>query len=190
MNFVRRHLPEWVALATAAAGVLLACFAGIGSLVADNLLVPVTVAEAAGGSYDLVGPAETTLRIAAPTAAERLWAFAPSLVQAVQAAVVGLLLFRVARTLRTGDPFAPVNAVRVLVCAVVVLAGGLLASALRALGHRAVVEGAAGASPGTPPLEPVVDLPVVAMVLGIGLAAAGGFLRRGAVLREDVRGLV
>lgn len=190
MNFVRRYLPEWVALAAAAAGTLLVCFAGVGSLVADDLLVPVTVPGAAAGPYDLVGPAETTLRIAAPTAAERLWTLAPSLVQAAQTVLVGLLLFRVARSLRTGDPFAPVNAARIRMCAAVVLVGGLAASALRTLGHRAVVEGAAGASPGAPSPEALVDLPVAAVLLCVGLAAAAGFLRRGALLREDVRGLV
>ncbi|WP_159944083.1 MULTISPECIES: DUF2975 domain-containing protein [unclassified Nocardiopsis] len=183
MPVLRQRFPEWVALAAGALGTLLACIAAVGALVADNILVPVTVPESSVG--DVVGPVTAALRIAEPTAGERLWTFAPSLVLAVQVAVVGLLLFRVVRSLRTGDPFAPANARRVWACAVVVLVGGLLAAALRTFGHRSAV-----AAAGAPDLEAVVDLPVVAAVLGLGLAAAAEFLRRGAALREDVRGLV
>ncbi|OKI13453.1 hypothetical protein A6A08_14225 [Nocardiopsis sp. TSRI0078] len=175
---------------------LLACFAAAGALVADNVLVPVETSAAGavpageGDGFALTGPVTAVLEIAEPTAGDRLWAFAPSLVLAVQVAVVGLLLFRVVRTLRAGEPFTPVNARRLWACAVVVLAGALLAAAARVFGHRAVVDEAGRALPGAPALDAVVDVPVAAVVLGLGLAAAAEFMRRGAVLRDDVEGLV
>ncbi|WP_190394283.1 hypothetical protein [Nocardiopsis quinghaiensis] len=196
MNAVRQRASEWTALAAAAGGVLLACFTAVGTLVADNVLIPVTTSAAGaplvgdGGGPALTGPVTAALEIAEPTVGDRLWAFAPSLVLAVQVAVVGLLLFRVVRSLRTGAPFAPVNVRRLWACAAVVLAGALLASATRVFAYQAVVDGASRALPGSPPLEVVVDVPVTAVALGLGLAAAAEFMRRGTVLREDVDGLV
>ncbi len=196
VNAVRQRASEWTALVATAVGVLLACFSAVGTLVADNVLIPVTTSAAGlpsvgdGDGFALTGPVTAVLEVSEPTAGGRLWAFAPSLVLAVQVMVVGLLLFRVVRSLRTGDPFAPVNVRRIRVCAVVVLAGALLAAASRVFGYQAAVDEAGRALPGSPALEVVVDVPVTAVVLGLGLAAAAEFMRRGTALRDDVDGLV
>ncbi|MCY9784229.1 hypothetical protein KIK06_10020 [Nocardiopsis sp. EMB25] len=195
MSAVRQRASEWVALVAIVLGVGLALFAAVGTLAADNLVVPVEVPAAAvpppsGDGFEFTGAVTAELTVTAPTVVERVWAMAPSLIVAAQIVFVATLLLRVVRSLRTGEPFSAVNARRIGVCAAVTLVGGVLAAALRAVGSHMIVGGAVPSLVGGFALEPVVELPVASLLLGLGLASAAAFLRAGALLREEVEGLV
>ncbi|KOX13201.1 hypothetical protein ADL05_19780 [Nocardiopsis sp. NRRL B-16309] len=176
-------------------GALLALFSAGGTLVADRLIVPVEVPAAAlsvpsEGRFAITGPAGAELAVTDPTMAERVWTMGPSLLVAVLIVLVGTLLLRVVRSLRTGDPFDAVNARRLGVCAAITLVGGGIAAGLQAGGARAVVGGAELSAVGGAAVEPVFEVPVAALLLGLGFAAAAEFLRRGALLSEEVDGLI
>ncbi|WP_304452486.1 hypothetical protein [Nocardiopsis sp. YSL2] len=195
MSVIRQRAFEWTALLAVALGVFLALFSAAGTLVADHLVVPVEVPAAAlsvssGGGFAITGTATADLTVADPTTAERAWTMGPSLLVAVLIVLVGTLLLRVVRSLRTGDPFAAVNARRVGVCAAAVVVGGAVVGGLRVAGAHAVVGGADLSAVGGAAVEPLVDWPVGALLLGLGLASAAEFLRRGALLNKEVEGLV
>ena len=195
MSVIRQRAFEWTALLAVVLGVLLALFSAVGTLVADHLVVPVEVpadalSVSAGEGFAVTGTATADLTVAAPTAVERVWTMVPSLLVAVLIVLVGTLLPRVVRSLRTGDPFAAVNARRVGVCAAIVLVGGVVAAGLRTAGAHVIVGGADVSAVGGAALEPVIDVPVGALLLGLGLASVAEFLRRGAVLNEEVEGLI
>ncbi|WP_157982428.1 hypothetical protein [Nocardiopsis sp. FIRDI 009] len=195
MTAVRQRVSEWVLLGAIVMGAVLVLFAAVATLAADNLVVPVEVPAAvvpppSGDGLEFTGAVTAELTVADPTAAERVWTMAPSLVLAAQIVLVGTLLLRVVRSLRTGDPFNAVNARLIGVCAAVTLVGGVLVAALRTVGAHAILGGAGPSLVGGAALEPVVELPVAALLLGLGLASAAAFLRSGALLREEVDGLV
>ncbi|WP_175440072.1 DUF2975 domain-containing protein [Micromonospora nigra] len=182
-----------------ALGALLVAGSAVGALVADNLVVPVTVtptadlgAQVTAGRFTLAPQGAAILTVAEPTAGDRLWIFGPALLLAAVIAATGALLWRVVRSLRTADPFHPRNARRVGAAAAVLLLGGSLAAALQAAGHLTLVRAARHAwQPDQVfALHTVIDLPVTTLLLGLGLGAAAEFLRRGAALRADLEGLV
>ncbi|MFE3461417.1 hypothetical protein ACFXKD_28060 [Nocardiopsis aegyptia] len=195
MGVIRQRAFEWAAFLAVALGVLLALFSAVGTLVADHLVVPVEVPAAAlsvssGEGAAITGTAAADLTVADPTTAERMWTMGPALLVAVLIVLVGTLLLRVVRSLRTGDPFASVNARRIGACAAIVLVGGVVVAGLRAAGAHAVVGGADLSAVGGAAVDPVIEWPVGTLLLGLGLASAAEFLRRGAILNEEVEGLV
>ncbi|WFE26327.1 DUF2975 domain-containing protein [Solwaraspora sp. WMMD791] len=190
---------EAVTAGAVALGTLLAVGSAIGVLIADNLVVPVTVDPAtdlgpqgAAGRFALAPQGGAVLTVTDPTAGDRLWIFGPALLLAAVIATAGGLLWRVVRSLRTADPFHPRNARRVGAAAAVLLVGGSLAAALQAAGHLALVDAARRAWPPdqTLALQAVIDPPAAVLLLGLGLGAAAEFLRRGAAMRADLDGLV
>ncbi|WP_326549793.1 hypothetical protein [Micromonospora sp. NBC_01813] len=190
---------EAVTAGAVALGTLLAVGSAIGVLVADNLVVPVTVnpsddlgPQATAGRFALAPQGAAVLTVTEPTAGDRLWIFGPALLLAAVIAATGGLLWRVVRSLRTADPFHPRNARRVGAAAAVLLVAGSLAAALQAAGHLALVGAARRAWPPDQALalQAVIDPPAAVLLLGLGLGAAAEFLRRGAALRADLDGLV
>ncbi|RPF20735.1 DUF2975 domain-containing protein [Myceligenerans xiligouense] len=194
---------QWVfEAATAAAvalGVLLAAGSALGALVADNLVLPVTVdptadlgSQAAAGRFEIEPQGAAVLMVTEPTAGDRLWIFGPALLLAVVVAAAGGLLWRVVRSLRTADPFRPRNARRVGAAAAALLLGGSLAAGLQAAGQLILVRAARHAwqMDQALGLQAVIDPPAAILLLGLGLVAAAEFLRRGAAMRADLDGLV
>ncbi|MFY1696406.1 MULTISPECIES: DUF2975 domain-containing protein [unclassified Solwaraspora] len=190
---------EAVTAGAVALGTLLAVGSAIGVLVADNLVVPVTVDPttdlgplATAGRFALAPQGAAVLTVTEPTAADRLWIFGPALLLAAVIATSGGLLWRVVRSLRSADPFHPRNARRVGAAAAVLLLGGSLAAALQAAGHLALVSAARHAwQPDQAfTLQAVIDPPAAVLLFGLGLGAAAEFLRRGAAMRADLDGLV
>ncbi|MEU4834770.1 DUF2975 domain-containing protein [Streptosporangium sp. NPDC023615] len=110
----------------------------------------------------------------------------PSVVVTLLTAVITFLLWRVARTLRAGDPFVPRNARRIFTMAGCVAGYGLIAEPLRTWVAVITVDGT--------PAEGMIDTdwPFAPAPLGFALllAALGAIFRKGTRLREDVRGLV
>ncbi|MBB2914424.1 hypothetical protein FHS43_005736 [Streptosporangium becharense] len=106
---------------------------------------------------------------------------APSAVTASLTVVITFLLWRVARTLRSGDPFVPRNARRIFVMAGCMAGYGLLVEPLRTVTAVVMVEGTAaeGLIDADWPFNPV---PVGFALL---LVALGAVFREGARMRED-----
>lgn len=112
--------------------------------------------------------------------------YLPSVVTALLTAILTFLLWRVARTLRQGDPFVPRNARRIFLMAGCVAGYGLLVEPLRTVIAVVLVRGT--------PADGMIDTdwPFAAAPIGFALllAALGSIFRRGAGLREDTEGLV
>ncbi len=180
-------------MAIAAGAVLLV---SAGALVADNLLVAVVVDQQAvtAAGYGVEPSVQRTVVIEHPLPAQRAWIFLPALVTAVTLLVTGVLLSRVVRSLRHGDPFNPRNAGLIGAAAVMVFLGGAGADVARYLGAKQVIA-EAGPSLGTaiPELTGAQAVPEISLswvVVSVLLAAAAHFFQQGSRLRDDVDGLV
>lgn len=188
------RLVSWLTALAAVA----ALAAGTGALFADNLTVPVTWHDAAAPVDDdanllLGGTTTSTLTITAPTAGQRAWVFLPAVAWCLTAVAAGSLLRRVVRTLDAGDVFDPSNPRRLALIGTVVLIGGLLAAGLATTGNLLL----AGSTPqltlpGAGAVDPTgeIVLPVTAPAVATTLWLVAAVLRRGATLREELRGLV
>lgn len=173
--------------------------AGAGALFADNLTIPVTWhdgATAVGDDEDyLVGGATTsTMTITAPTAGQRSWVFVPAVAWCLTAVACGVLLRRVVRTIDAGDVFHPANPRRLALLGSVVLAGGLLAAALATAGNLQLAGDlpADASIPGVGAVDPSGEIvfPSTALAIAATLWLVAALLRRGAAMREELRGLV
>jgi hypothetical protein len=139
-----------------------------------------------------VGPLEIVLNYSAhvsldhPTRWQVLLIHMPSVVTALLTTVIAFLLWQVARTLRSGDPFVPSNARRIFTMAGCVAGYSLIAEPLRTWAVVTTVRGT--------PAERMIDTawPFTWAPLGFALllAALGAIFRRGTRLRADVEGLV
>ncbi|MEV4378797.1 DUF2975 domain-containing protein [Streptosporangium sp. NPDC049644] len=110
----------------------------------------------------------------------------PSVVTALLTAIIAFLLWQIARTLRSGDPFVPHNARRIFVMSGCVAGYGLLVEPIRTLVAVIVVDGTpAGGMIDT-------DWPFTPAPIGFALLliALGSIFKKGARLREDAEGLV
>lgn len=182
-------------IALAAVGLLAT---GVGSLVADNLVVPVSWATeqvpAGDGALLLGGPTTTTLTLTAPTVLQRLLVFAPTTVLCATVVVCGVLLRRMLRSVEAGDPFHRDNPRRVATMGAVVLVGGVVAAGLTTVGRLTALDpttlglqtpaSAVGGPSGA------VELPVTALVVAATLWVVAAVLRRGSSMRADLQGLV
>lgn len=146
----------------------------------------------AGPEYGIEGARDMTVIFHDPTTAQRFLLVLPALLGQAAAVVVMVNLLRIVRSLDAGDPFTPANVLRLRVIALTVLAGTLLVPSAdriaegflrsQALGTdhweiSYVLIGEGGIS---------FTLVFVALLL-LGLAEV---FRRGAQMRNDVRGLV
>ena len=110
----------------------------------------------------------------------------PSVVTALLTTIIAFLLWQIARTLRSGDPFVPRNARRIFIMSGCVAGYGLIVEPLRTLVAVIMVDGTpAGGMIDT-------DWPFTPAPIGFALLliALGSIFKRGARLREDAAGLV
>lgn len=160
--------------------------------------VPITLVEApelpdvASGAEGVTATATGTvlLVLEAPDTALRLLLAAPRMAAGACVAAACYLVFRMARTLREGDPFVVQNARRMFGVAWITLLGGLFVPVLGAfasvhLQMSVLDEWVLAFS--------VVDpdnVPVPLLLVGMLLIALAEVFRRGAAMREELRGVV
>ena len=100
--------------------------------------------------------------------------------------LTAILLYEVARSLRTGDPFQRRNARLLLAAAVTSLVGGMTASLAVAFSGMALADDASELLP----IDTTMTISLVPIPVGVALAVLAEIFRRGANLRDDVEGLV
>ncbi|MFH9107155.1 DUF2975 domain-containing protein [Streptomyces albus] len=149
--------------------------------------VPGAVTDSvAGHGMTLAGTHHADLVLADPTAAQRLLLALPDIVNSLFLLLVLALLLKIARTLRDGDVFVPVNARRLSVIGLMVLVQTVVAPVLTALTTQLLVRG-------TPLAEQVpfsATFTGAYVLLAFLVLALAEVFRRGAKLRADTEGLV
>ena len=166
---------------------LQAVLQGVRAVRGDALEVTGPVPEELLAPTALVtGPLSGTVVVQDPSAAQYGWAVAPTLVLLVLAVVAARLLLRVARSLRTGDPFTADNARRLSVLAGLVVLGGAFLPLLQGIAHAGVLDPLLPGGPSSASREFLLWPGVTGLVLFF----VAEVFRRGARLREDVEGLV
>jgi Protein of unknown function (DUF2975) len=121
-----------------------------------------------------------------PSIADRVAAASPAILGAIVVGTVAWLLYEVATSLRTGDPFVRANAKRLRWAAGVALVGGMGASLA---GSLSAIYLASGATDDLP-IDPSATLSLLPLPAGFVLLAIAEIFRHGANLRDDVEGLV
>ena len=140
-----------------------------------------------GNGLEFLLPTRTKVMVWEPDLRQRIAvAGAPALRGLLAIAVLALLLL-IVRTLRSGDPFVPVNARRIYAIAATVGIGGLLADLLGQWGRHGVLD--------NPRVAPLVvresyHLSLMPLAIGVAIAVAAEVFRQGTSLRADVEGLV
>ncbi|GAA1162839.1 hypothetical protein GCM10009654_19410 [Streptomyces hebeiensis] len=149
--------------------------------------VPGIVTDAVTGhGMTLTGTHQADLVFADPDLSQRLLLALPEIVGSLLLFLILALLFEMARTLRGGDVFVPVNARRLSVIGLAVLVQALLGPVLPALTTEILVSG-------TPTAEQVpfsVTFTGEYVLLAFLILALGEVFRRGTKLRADTEGLV
>lgn len=149
--------------------------------------VPGTVTDAvASHGMTLTGTHRADLVFVDPDLGQRLLLTLPEIIGGLFLLLVLVLLLKVARTLRDGDVFVPMNARRLSVIGLTVLVQAVIAPALLAITTEMLVSG-----------TPVADrIPFSAtfageyVLLAFLVLALGEVFRRGTRLRADTEGLV
>lgn len=134
----------------------------------------------------LTGVRQAEVVLAAPDLGQRVLLALPEITGSGMLVLILVLLFRMARTLREGDVFLPVNARRLNVIALTVLAMGVLSPLVEVVTTSRLVTG-------TRVGDAVVlsySLEFKVILLGLLVAALAEAFRRGARLRADTEGLV
>lgn len=146
-----------------------------------------TVTDAVTGhGMTLTGTHRADLVFANPDLGQRLLLALPEIVGSLLLLLILALLFKMARTLRGGDVFVPVNARRLSVIGLAVLVQALLAPVLPALTTEILVND-------TPMAEQVpfsITFTGDYVLLAFLILALGEVFRRGTKLRADTEGLV
>ncbi|MFH9981815.1 DUF2975 domain-containing protein [Streptomyces sp. NPDC017179] len=149
--------------------------------------VPGTVTDAvAGHGMALTGTHRADLVFAGPDLGQRLLLALPEIVGSLFLILILALLLQMARTLRGGDVFVPVNARRLSVIGLAVLVQAVLTPVLPAITTEILVSG-------TPVAEQVpfsVTFTGEYVLLAFLILALGEVFRRGTKLRADTEGLV
>ena len=141
---------------------------------------------APGDALEATIPTHTTIGVYDPDLRQFVGLIGSEMLTALLTMAVLTMLLLIVRTLRRGDPFIPANARRLYAIAAVVGIGGQAAVLLRAWGETAVL----GHLMVAPYLFQGTHITFVPLVAGLGVAVAAEVFRQGAVLREDVEGLV
>lgn len=149
--------------------------------------VPGTVTDAVTGhGMTLTGTHRADLVFADPDLGQRLLLALPEIVGSLLLLLILALLFKMARTLRGGDAFVPVNARRLSVIGLTVLVQAALAPVLLALTTEILVSGTLMAE--QVPFSATFTGEYV--LLAFLILALGEVFRRGTKLRADTEGLV
>jgi hypothetical protein len=139
-----------------------------------------------GRPVEVTGPFDAQVTLLSPTAGQRALSITSSVAGPLVALVVIVLLLLIVRTIDGGDPFVLANARRLQWIAFVVGAGGLLA---QGLGDQArnelLVSSAAGGI-----VRYAFEFSFPPIVAGLGILTLAEVLRRGALMRADLEGLV
>lgn len=139
-----------------------------------------------GQAVEALIPTTVTLVVQSPNARQWIGLTGAGLLGSLLAVAVLTLLFQIARTLRTGDPFVPKNAVRLYVIAGLIGIGGQVGIALHAWGRLGVLM----EDPMASFVVRDVELSFVPALAGIGVALLAEIFRKGAALRAELDGLV
>lgn len=184
-------LLEGLLVLVAIGAVVVAVLFGLDTATADHLEQPVdlrenvaTIDPATVGGYRLKVDSATLL-IEDPDAGQRIAAMIPMVVTTLVVGIASTLLWMIARSIRKGDPFHRSNARRLMWAAVVVLVGGMGASVADVFVSVSFADAAEGL-----PIDHAGTLSLLPLPIGVVLAALSEIFRRGAVLRDDVEGLV
>ena len=165
-------------------GPLLAWAAG--DAIPLELMSPVAVLEldAAGIRHGL---ATYDVRIDDPTTGQRLLGLAPGILYVAIVVAVCWLVWRLMRSIASGDPFHPSNVTRLRL-----VAGLLIVGTAVAFFVEMATRGALTGILDTGDLDPAfsLSLPWLAMVTGMVVALLAEAFRAGSRLRDDVEGLV
>ncbi|KUO15953.1 DUF2975 domain-containing protein [Streptomyces dysideae] len=149
--------------------------------------VPGTVTDAVTGhGMTLTGAHRADLVFADPDLSQCLLLALPEIVGSLLLLLILALLFKMARTLRGGDVFVPVNARRLSVIGLAVLVQALLAPVLPALTTEMLVSGTSMAEQ----IPFSVTFTGEYVLLAFLVLALGEVFRRGTKLRADTEGLV
>lgn len=138
------------------------------------------------GRGEFSGPFEAQVTVYGPTSAQRVALLGARLAESVATIAVLLLLLLIVRTLRAGDPFVLANARRLRLIAMAVVVGGTGASALQAWGAHLVLSDSAIA----PLVHQQFHITLVPLVAGLGVLLLGEVFRRGALMGDELEGLV
>ncbi|MCK0111501.1 DUF2975 domain-containing protein [Ornithinimicrobium sp. F0845] len=166
---------------------------GLVDLVSDREVVVAvsldeqSVASAPGASL-VTTHGELTLTEA--TTGQLLLVAAPLVLGAAVVIGAAYFLLQVVRSLRTGTPFHRRNARRLLAAALIVLFGGAVTGMTDALATMALAMNGQEILGEGSPLVPRGIFPLAFIGIGLLLLCLAEFFRRGALLAEDVEGLV
>lgn len=138
------------------------------------------------GRGEFSGPFEAQVNAYAPSATQRFALLAGGLVESLAAMLTLLLLLLIVRSLRQGDPFVSANAARLRLIAAAVAIGGTGASALHAWGAYLVLDDSAI----SPLVQQRVRISPAPLAAGLGFFLLAEVFRRGALMRDDLEGLV
>ena len=156
------------------------------TVMTNPLLYSYGAAEIPRGRGEFSGPFEAQVNAYDVTGEQRLAFLGAGLAESLGAIVALLLLLRIVRTLRVGDPFILTNARRLGRIAVAVALGGTGASVLQAWGAHLVLSDAAI----RPFVQENLHVTFVPLIAGMGIFLLAEVFRRGARMRDDLEGLV
>jgi len=146
--------------------------------------VTVPPLDAAGVGY---GPATYGVDLVDPIAGQRLLDLVPGVLGAVLVVLACWCIVLLLRTVAAGDPFAPVNVVRLRVVAAVLVLGVPVVDVLESLVGTVLLD---GLDFGSLALPFMLDIPWVPMLAGLVVAMLAEAFKTGSRLRDDVDGLV
>ncbi len=182
---------EGLLLAVAAISLIVGFAAVLGALGGDSISATVSFKDDAPHLIERSGQARLdvanpTLTIEDPGTAGRILGAAPTLLGVATVGATAILLWRVVRSTRQGDPFHRANARRLTAAAVVVLVGGSASSLIDAVHSMDL----ASQAPEQFGLAVAGTFSFLPLAVGGVLAAMAGVFRRGTALRTEVEGLI
>jgi hypothetical protein len=142
--------------------------------------------EVPTGRGEFSGPYEAQVNVYSPTTTQRTAFVGAGLAESLATVTVLLLLLRIVRSLRLGDPFDLANARRLRRIAAAVVFGGTGASALQSWGEHLVLSDSAI----RPFVQEQLHVTLLPLVIGLGVLLLAEVFRRGALMRAELTGLV
>ncbi len=155
--------------------------------VADERISAVNELPASLAPPGVRPPITGTVVLQDPSLGQHLLHLAPYLLGTALVLVGALLLFRLAVSVRHGEPFQQANVRRLVVVAVLLLFGTPVVRLLESVDRGQVLK---AAMPDAASYQISLDLPLDFMLAGLLVAFFAEIFRRGARLRADVEGLV
>ena len=142
--------------------------------------------EIPNGRGEFSGPYEAQVNNYSPTKTQRAAFVGADVTESVATLAVLLLLLRIVRSLRVGDPFVLANARRLRRIATAIAVGGTGASALQLWAQHLVLSDTAI----RPFVREQLHLTLLPLVAGVGVLLLAEVFRRGTLMRDELDGLV